>query len=407
MSLTSLPALPSLKTLHSIQPSLPTTTPSKFGANLVYSDASVAATEAVSLANTAVDPATGIGKVWPFVESENGVVRERSRGIDEMRRKRRRKRRKNLGYVMEEENFQKNFLRQKMVGGSVTSKFLSSTEESELCLCIKEGARIEVSNQRKTEHKGNIDIARRYVLVNARESKGRLARDYRGLVASIAGQYQGKGLSIEDLIQEGTIGLFRGAEKFDPDRGCKLSTYAYWWIKQAIVKALAKNSRLIRLPGQKHGMVAKIGEAYNVLWRRLRRKPTFDEIAEILNVNVSIVQLVYERSRQPISLDKAIMDHSSLNLKDIIPGPVEMTPEKMFEREQVKEGVVKLLSTLNKREEEIVRLYYGLNGETPLSFEDTGKVLKLSRERIRQIHGIALLKLQENTLVDSLKFYVV
>ncbi|XP_058759349.1 RNA polymerase sigma factor sigD, chloroplastic isoform X2 [Vicia villosa] len=435
MSLTSLPALPSLKTLHSIQPSLPTTTPSKFGANLVYSDASVAATEAVSLANTAVDPATGIGKVWPFVESENGVVRERSRGIDEMRRKRRRKRRKNLGYVMEEENFQKNFLRQKMVGGSVTSKFLSSTEESELCLCIKEGARIEVSNQRKTEHEGNIDISRRFVL--ERELKARLARDYRGLVVWIASQYKGKGMSIEDLIQEGTIGLFRGAEKFDPDRGCKLSTYAYWWIKQAIVKALAENSRLIRLPGQMHAMVAKIEKAYIVLSYRLGRKPMYDEIAEALDVNVSTVQLVYEIRRQPVSLDRAISYQKILEmnisgsdemileeldemiseeiisgsdemiLKEFIPGPVEMNPEKMFEREQVKEGVVKLLSTLNKREEAIVRLHYGLNRETPLSLSKIGKLFKLSRERIRQIHRIALLKLQENTLVDSLKFYVV
>ena len=94
-------------------------------------------------------------------------------------------------------------------------------------------------------------------------------------------------------------------------------------------------------------------------------------------------------------------------MQDIIEGPVEMIPEKMVERQLVKQGVVKLLNTLNKREEEIVILYFGLNGETPLSFQEIGKLLKLSRERIRQIHGIALSKLQQNTLVDSLKFYVV
>jgi len=94
-------------------------------------------------------------------------------------------------------------------------------------------------------------------------------------------------------------------------------------------------------------------------------------------------------------------------MQDIIAGPVEMIPEKMVERQLVKQGVVKLLNTLNKREEEIVILYFGLNGETPLSFQEIGKLLKLSRERIRQIHGIALSKLQQNTLVDSLKFYVV
>ncbi|KAL5078098.1 hypothetical protein RYX36_017082 [Vicia faba] len=406
MSLTSLPAFPSLKTHHSIQPSLTTTIPSKFGANLVYSG-NAAATEAVTLANTAVDvEATRNGKVWPIVDSENGVVREKSIGIDDMRRKRRRKRRKNLGCVVEDKNFQNNFLRHKMVVGSVTSEFLSSTEEAELCLCLKEGARIEVSNQRMTEHEGNLAFSKRFALENARESKERLARDYRGLIASIAGYYQGKGMSIEDLIQEGTIGLFRGAEKFDPSRGCKLSTYVYWWIKQAINKALAKKSRLIRLPGEKYGMVAKIMEANNVLSRRLRRKPTYDEIAEALNMNVSTVILVSECSRHPVSLDRAITDQSNLKFKEIIQGPDEMIPEKMVERKLVKEGVVKLLSTLNKREEEIVRLYYGLNGQTALSFEEIGKLLKLSRERIRQIHWIALSKLKETTLVDSLKFYV-
>ncbi|KAI5410525.1 hypothetical protein KIW84_055870 [Lathyrus oleraceus] len=256
MSLTSLPAFPSLKTYHSIQPTLPSTTPSKFGASLVYSDAPVivATTEAVALPNTAVDvdvdvdAACGIGKVWPFVETENGVVRGQNIGVDDMRRKRRRKRRKNLGCLVEEENFQNSFLRQKLVVRSVKSEFLSSKEEAELCLCLKEVARIEVSNQRMTEHEGNFSISRRFALENVRESKARLARDYRGLIASIAGGYQGKGLSMEDLMQEGTIGLFRGAEKFDPDRGCKLSTHVYWWIRQAMIKALAKKSRLIRLP---------------------------------------------------------------------------------------------------------------------------------------------------------------
>ncbi|XP_004499937.1 RNA polymerase sigma factor sigD, chloroplastic isoform X1 [Cicer arietinum] len=407
MSLTSLPTFPTLNKNHSLQPNLPSTS-SKFGTNLVYNDASVtvAATEAVALAYAAVNAAR-----HAVEESENGVVGEKNIGFDDMRRMRRRKRRKNLGCVVEEENIQNNFSREKELVG-----FLSSIEEAEICLGLKEGARIEVSKHRMTEHEGNSSISRRLahgntsldkVLSNTRESKERLAHEYRGLVASIAARYQGKGLSFQDLTQEGTIGLLHGAEKFDPNRGCKLSTYVYWWIKQAILKALARKSRLVRLPGEKYGMVGKIAEAKNVLSKRLRRKPTYNEMAEVLNVNVSIVKLVSERSRQPISLDKAVFDQGNLTLKEIMPGPVEMIPEKMVERQLKKQGVVKLLNTLNKREAEILRLYFGLNGETPLSFEEIGKQLKLSRERIRQIHGIALSKLQQTTLVDSLKFYVV
>ncbi|XP_073225362.1 RNA polymerase sigma factor sigD, chloroplastic isoform X2 [Cicer arietinum] len=360
MSLTSLPTFPTLNKNHSLQPNLPSTS-SKFGTNLVYNDASVtvAATEAVALAYAAVNAAR-----HAVEESENGVVGEKNIGFDDMRRMRRRKRRKNLGCVVEEENIQNNFSREKELVG-----FLSSIEEAEICLGLKEGARIEVSKHRMTEHEGNSSISRRLahgntsldkVLSNTRESKERLAHEYRGLVASIAARYQGKGLSFQDLTQ-----------------------------------------------GEKYGMVGKIAEAKNVLSKRLRRKPTYNEMAEVLNVNVSIVKLVSERSRQPISLDKAVFDQGNLTLKEIMPGPVEMIPEKMVERQLKKQGVVKLLNTLNKREAEILRLYFGLNGETPLSFEEIGKQLKLSRERIRQIHGIALSKLQQTTLVDSLKFYVV
>ncbi|XP_057458999.1 RNA polymerase sigma factor sigD, chloroplastic [Lotus japonicus] len=411
MSLTSLPTFPTLKTHHSHQPS---NLPSKFCTSLVSSDAS--ATEAVALANAAVEAAreavsaaAELGKEWHLRESDDVM----SVGID-TRRKRRRKKRKSLG-CMEEEN-QNICLRQSPSVKSGTSGFLSSKEEAELCLSLKEGARIEVANLRITEHEGNPAIPKRFshgntnlnkVLSNTRDLRAKLARDYRALVASIAIGYQGNGLTLQDLIQEGTIGLLRGAEKFDPNRGCKLSTYVYWWIKQAIIKAVTKKSRLIRLPGAKGAMVAKVAEANSVLRRTLKRRPTYHEMAEMLNENVSTVRLVSEKSRPPISIDKAVTDYGNLTLQDILPGPVEMIPEKMVERQLVKQGVVKLLNTLNKREAEIVSLYFGLNGYTPRSFEEIGKLLKLSRERVRQIHGVALSKLQQTALVDSLKFYVV
>ncbi|KAE9616264.1 hypothetical protein Lal_00017514 [Lupinus albus] len=418
-------SFPTLKTHHSLQPTLPCTISSKFGTTLVSSDAplviaaAAVTTEAVAVANAAVDvsAACGIVKEWPFGECENEIVRDRSSiGLD-LRRKKRRKRRKGLECMEEkEEEIYRNSLPDRLLIRSRKSGILSSREEAELCLCLKVGAEIELAKIRISESKEHPAIPMRRlvigntildkVLCNTRESRERIAREYRGLVASIASSYQGKGLSFQDLIQEGTIGLLKGAEKFDPDRGNKLSTYVYWWIKQAIIKAVAKKSRLVRLPGGKYEMIAKIAEANNVLSRRLKRVPSYNEIAEFINANVSTVKLVSERNRLPISLNKVVTDRGTMTLQDIIAGSDEMIPEKMVEREIMKEEVLKLLKTLTKREEKIVRLYFGLNGETPLSFEEIGRVLKLSRERVRQINGIAMSKLQQPKNIDSLKFYV-
>ncbi|KAM6595067.1 hypothetical protein CsatA_002770 [Cannabis sativa] len=161
------------------------------------------------------------------------------------------------------------------------------------------------------------------------------------------------------------------------------------------------------LKGNKCAMIAKITEANNVLNRRLSRSPTYDEVAKELKLDVTTVRLVSQRNRPPISLDRAITDRGRMTLQEIMPGPEETIPEKMVKRELLKQEMKKLLETeLSEREAHVLRLHFGLNGEYPKSFEEIGRVLKLSRERARQINGIAFTKLQKSSLVKNMRLFI-
>ncbi|KAH0981598.1 hypothetical protein GBA52_008775 [Prunus armeniaca] len=422
LSLPTIPFTP-LKTHHPLQLHLPfPSSSSKFGGNLVSNDALAiaAAAEALVLARAAVEAAIDavavteeIGEVWSC--RENG---SESSGLV-ARRKMRRKRRKRLEALDEEMN---RDVEDGMVSfGFVRYEHLSPREEAECCLSLKEGARLESERFRVVEAQEHEPTSKQLakamgmkmrsidkVLCKRRESQEKIIRSYRGLVVSVASSYQGKGLSFQDLIQqEGSIGLLRGAEKFDHERKWKLSTYVYWWIRQAIIRAIENKSRIIRLPGHVCGMMAKITKAQNSLNQRFQRLPSHDEIAEVIKVNASTIKLVCERSRPPISLDRVATVRGSMTLQEIIQGPEEMMPEKMLIRQLMKQEVEKLLKTLSDREANVLRLHFGLNGESPQSFEEIGRLLKLSRERVRQINGIALSKLRQTSTLDNLKLYIV
>ncbi|XP_010453466.1 PREDICTED: RNA polymerase sigma factor sigD, chloroplastic [Camelina sativa] len=339
----------------------------------------------------------------------------------EKRRKRRRRRRGGFESLeMEEEEnagteeAEPETISVPVVGAS-RSGFLSRLEEVQLCLYLKEGAKLENLGTSIEENqmvsvllssgKGKKKRSANEILCRRKEAREKITRCYRRLVVSIATGYQGKGLNLQDLIQEGSIGLLRGAERFDPDRGYKLSTYVYWWIKQAILRAIAHKSRLVKLPGSMWEMTAKVAEASNVLTRKLRRQPSCDEIAEHLNIHVSAVRLAVERSRSPVSLDRVASQNGRMTLQEIVRGPDETRPEEMVKREHIKHEIEQLLGSLTARESRVLGLYFGLNGETPMSFEEIGKSLKLSRERVRQINGIALKKLRNVHNVNDLKIY--
>ncbi|CAN4110306.1 unnamed protein product [Withania somnifera] len=301
-----------------------------------------------------------------------------------------------------------------------TGFYLTHKEESEYSWYLKEEARIEILRKLVEETSGitlnhnqlakaaGMSTKKLYkLLVNAKESQNKISQCYKGLVVSVAASYQGKGLSLQDLIQEGSIGLLHGAKKFNPKKGYKLSTYAYWWIRQAITKAVANKSRLIRLPGGISELVPKICNAMTELNRKLRRMPSYDEIAEALGMDVSTVRLVMERNRTPISIDQTVSSQGYMSLQDILSRPEDTTPEEIVKRQMMKQDLEKILhNVLCDREAKILKLHFGLNGDTPQSFEEIGRVLKLSRERIRQINCTALSKLRESSLLDSFKMYI-
>ncbi|KAI9388406.1 hypothetical protein POPTR_009G057200v4 [Populus trichocarpa] len=413
-STTIFSAIPSLKHPLSHQSPPPTSSPPSFklGVSSISNEAALDignATEAVALSSW-----TG-GEVLFDGESDNGGLKAR--------RKRRRKRRKGLAQSLVVDDGERDVGHEykRVILESVKRGYLSPKEEAEFSMCLKHEARIEAARRRIGEvqeldptskqlakalrmEKNSVDN----VLCKGRESREKIIRSYRRLVVSIATSYQDKGLSLQDLIQEGSIGLLRGAERFDPQRGYKLSTYVYWWIKEAILTAISNNTRMVRLPRRWWMLVAKIAGANNDLSNKLRRSPSYDEIAKVLNMKVSTVRLGFERGRSPISLDQAVLGQNSLTLQEIIPGPDETIPENMVKRELLKQELEKLFQTvLTEREAHILRLHFGLNGQTPQSCEEIGRLVKLSRERVRQIIGTALSKLRHKEIVEPLKAYAV
>jgi len=227
-------------------------------------------------------------------------------------------------------------------------------------------------------------------------------------VVSVAKQFQNQGLSLGDLINEGNIGLIKAAQRFDETRGFKFISYAVWWIRQGIMSAIADHQRVVRLPLNRVGNLTKISKAYRELEQEYERKPTTEELAKMLEMTAEEVAYSLRISGRYVSMDAPLKsgDENKNSLMDVLPNDNQPLPDNDLMKESLKNEVTNILSTLNEREAEVIRLSFGIGRNQKATLEEIGDRFNLTRERIRQIKEKTLRKLRVSKRSDKLKAYL-
>ncbi|WP_397444613.1 RNA polymerase sigma factor RpoD/SigA [Polaribacter sp. R77954] len=225
-------------------------------------------------------------------------------------------------------------------------------------------------------------------------------------VVSVAKQYQGQGLKLSDLINEGNLGLVKAAKRFDETRGFKFISYAVWWIRQSIMSALAEQSRIVRLPLNKIGSISKIKQVYSKLEQQNERIPTYVEIANELDTTVSSVAQSMKNSGKHLSMDAPFKEGEDSNLYHVLRSDESPRPDKNLMKESLTTEIDRALNKLTHKEAKVIKMFYGLGSHSPSSLTEIGETFDLTRERVRQVKQRAIRRLQNKSKSDVLRYYL-
>jgi RNA polymerase primary sigma factor len=261
-------------------------------------------------------------------------------------------------------------------------------EESSLDQYLK-----EISQYPLLTREDEIDLAQR-IRIKDEEALDKLVRSNLRFVVSVAKKYQNQGVALGDLINEGNLGLIRAAHKFDETKGIKFISYAVWWIRQAILQALAEQSRIVRVPLNRAGALHRIGKRSSALLQELGREPTVEEIADELDISHEEVQRTLAISQSHLSLDAPLSPGEDNRLLDYLPDQFSPGPDDETYERALSMTIEEALGTLKEREAKVLRLYFGLEGTDAMTLEEIGSLLGITRERVRQIKEKALVRLR-------------